>query len=132
MIKILVISILFFLIGWYSKFVHFYSDVNYVNSTSVQLTKFLSSSNISITDDNFSCENEVERNAGKLFAKMVGNSMAHTASTMTAGCTNLTCSITYNYCKPWQNMECGSRILVYEIDLKHSIKADSFKCLDLP
>ncbi|TEW47110.1 hypothetical protein [Psychromonas algicola] len=128
---IIVLSTLFFFIGWYSKFIDFYADVHYENTSSTQLSQFIAVSNVQITDENFACSNEEERNVGKLFAKMVGDSMSHTATTLSAGCINGTCSISYNYCKPW-DMECGERILVYKIDQGGAIQTDSFTCLDLP
>jgi len=131
LIIIIVIAVSIF-IGWQAKYIQFYSVVNYENSTATQLADFMDVSGSVISDENFSCGDSSERVVGKIFSQMVGDSMAHEAVTLTAGCTNSTCSISYDYCKPWQTTECGSRVLVYEIDESRSIKSNTIKCLDLP
>ena len=119
-------------VGWYTKFYQFYSYVDYDQELVQQLKIFSDYYSVDISSENFSCENESERNVGKVFAGMVGNSMAHKSNTLSAGCEELICTIIYNYCKPWQTSECGSRILYYEKTKNDKIISGSFKCIDVP
>jgi hypothetical protein len=120
------------LIGWYVKFYQFYSYVDYDQEVDKQLSTFSDYSSEYISSENFSCENEPDKNVGKLFVGMVSDSMAHESNTLSAGCYERICTITYDYCKPWQTSECGSRILYYEKSDNDKILSGSFKCIDVP
>ncbi|MFT6103087.1 MAG: hypothetical protein ACJA2B_001537 [Candidatus Endobugula sp.] len=119
-------------IGWYAKFYQFYSYVDYDQEVDKQLNIFSGYTSEYIRSENFSCENETEKNVGKLFMGMVSDSTAHKSNTLSADCDELICTITYNYCKPWQTSECGSRILFYEKAVNDKILSGSFKCIDVP
>jgi uncharacterized protein YaiE (UPF0345 family) len=120
------------IIGWYAKYYQFYSYVEYDQEVAQQLKYLSEYSAEDISSENFSCENESERSVGKIYSGMVAFSMSHKSNTLSAGCDGLICTVIYNYCKPWQTSECGSRILYYEKTVNDKIISDSFRCIDAP
>jgi hypothetical protein len=101
-----------------------------------QMTRLVRYANTPIQAHSFSCNNVLltglKPTVGNVLAAMTSSNMASIRNRQSFECIDNTCSLSITDCKPWQNGECGSRFLTYEIDKKQRIKPKSFNCIDVP
>ncbi len=92
----------------------------------------LKHSNVSISDDNYSCEGKPVTTVGAVFGSIIEFNNLYKRNMLSYGCINNTCALSVSSCMPWQSQECGSRILKFEIDENNVIQTNTFACIDMP
>ena len=135
MIKILVGLSVFIaggVVGGYGYYIAIHSKVDYSSDASALISQILLHSNQEIADGNYRCESGGNQNAREVLSSIIGGGLAYTVNPLSAGCANGAYSVVLNHCRPWQNSECGSRVLVFNKAPSGNIVPSSFKCLDIP
>lgn len=85
-----------------------------------------------IQDDNNSCQLPRFKTVGSVVADLVAENSRNNYNALSAGCIDRVCSLSLNYCKPWQHQECNQVFLRYRQDDQGRAVAESFHCFDLP
>jgi hypothetical protein len=98
----------------------------------IELGEVLKYSNTIITKDNYSCEGEIQETVGDVVASIIDLNSQHKRNNLSFGCYGDTCALAVSNCMPWQNQECGNRILRFNIDSNDEILESTFTCIDMP
>ncbi len=120
------------ILGALGHYLLIHSKVDYSNDASELVSKVLLYSGQEITQENDNCEGADNQNVGDVLSSIVGASLAFTVNPLSASCEGHVCSIVMSNCQPWQDSECGSRLLIFDTELNGNIVPSSFKCLDIP
>jgi hypothetical protein len=134
--KVILIS-LFFLVtgisgGWFLCWVTSYFASETEQVLSVDLEQLFKFSETQISDEKYSCEGNENRTVGAVLASIFQSNMSMPRNSVSLNCYENACGLIYNYCKPWQSQECGSRILRFDLTEKMEIIPESFSCIDAP
>ena len=108
-----------------------YPDRSYVRDK-ITLGDVLKYSNVLISDDNFSCEGDVKHDVGSVTGSIIELNNLHKRNMLSFGCYQNICTLSVSSCMPWQDQECGNRILKFDINAANEIDTASFTCLDIP
>jgi hypothetical protein len=98
----------------------------------VSLEVLLEHSNTVITDSNYSCEGKAVKTVGAVAASIIELNGLYKRNRLSYGCFDNTCVLSVSSCMPWQSLECGSRILKFEIEEDNVIQKHTFTCIDMP
>ncbi len=128
------ISILFLgiAIGWLCSWVYSYFPSHNESNLDVNLDDIFKFSNTIIESHNYSCEGDDNRIVGAVLGSIFQSNIDNTRNTVSLDCFENKCGLIFNYCKPWQSQECGSRILRFDLNNDDEIIPESFVCIDLP
>ena len=119
------------LIGCCMSYMHFYDDSEQYSDI-VLLEKIFNYSNSTISDENNRCEGKPVKTVGDVVASLLELNTINKVNMLAYGCFNDTCSMSVSACPPWQESECSSRFLKFNIDNRNKIKANTFICFDIP
>ncbi len=89
-------------------------------------------SNTLISDDNYACEGKRANTVGSVIASLLALNEINKVNMLTYGCFSDTCSVSVSSCQPWQDQECSTRYLKFNLDNDNKIKPNTFSCLDMP
>jgi hypothetical protein len=120
------------LVGWYSSQVCSYFTSNDNNILDIDLEEIFKFSEVEIRGDNYSCEGDKLRTVGAVLGSMFQSSMNMPSSRISMICHENKCGLIFNYCRPWQTQECGSKILRFDLSENKAIIPKSFTCIDAP
>ena len=109
----------------------YYPPLKYTKDK-VGLQNILKYSSTIMTKDNYSCEGETKETVGDVVASIIEINNRYKRNMLSQGCYNDTCTLSVTNCMPWQNQECGSRILRFNINKENVIKESTFTCIDMP
>ena len=119
------------LLGWWGSWAYSYfpskEEELYVN-----LEEIFQFSETEITDGNYSCEGEGNKTVGAVLGSIFQRNMESLRNSISLLCHENKCGLIYDYCKPWQSQECGSRILRFDLSENKVIIPGSFICIDAP
>ncbi len=96
------------------------------------IESILYNSEIEISQDNNSCEGKPVKTVGAVVASLLESNSTHKRNTLTYGCYESVCTMSVSNCKPWQESECGSRFLKFNINKQGIIDVSTFSCFDMP
>ncbi len=134
--KIIVIISLSFLLGALTGggavWVKTYIKEKNVSNQHQFLESVLNYSTVEITDDNYSCYGEQSKTVGGVIASLLEFNNRQERNSLSYGCYNLVCTMSISDCKPWQESECSSRFLKFELNKEDKINIDTFTCFDIP
>jgi hypothetical protein len=85
-----------------------------------------------ITEDNYSCEGDRKETVGDVVASIIEFNSSYKRNMLTHGCYGEACTLSVTNCMPWQDQECGSRILKFTISSNNEILESTFTCIDMP
>lgn len=102
-----------------------------VNHGEVKLGEIFKLGHLLIPEANNSCDGKVDSTVGDVLAFIYESNQMDYVNRVDYYCLKGLCSISYNYCKPWQSSECGQRVLRFEI-LQNTVVEDSIHCIDIP
>ena len=89
-------------------------------------------SEVEIREGNYLCEGKRERSVGSVLGNILDWNLNNNRNMVFLNCFELTCSVGISSCKPWQETECGSYFLEFEVDNERNINHESFKCIEVP
>lgn len=93
-------------------------------------------SNEPISPHNYACEGKPLKTVGSVVASLLELNKINKVNMLAYGCFNDgssdSCTISVSGCSHWQNSECSSRILKFNIDSNSNIKPNTFSCIDVP
>ena len=112
--------------------VNSYSGDRIVPNQQELLEEMLSYSEIVISEEHYSCEGKPVKTVGAVVASLLESNNSHTRNILSYGCYGLVCTMSVSNCKPWQESECGSRYLKFNLNNVGNIEASSFTCFDMP
>ena len=118
-------------IGFTLFWIKSHTTVN-INDKNIMLTQIIKSSGTTITPENFSCEGDTESTVGAVAASILEYNLIYDRNRVSLGCFEKICNLSVSYCPPWKTVECGSRLLKFEIDENNRIQEESFTCIDMP
>lgn len=110
----------------------FYSETENVANNHLLLEKVLQHAAVHISDTNDACEGASAKTVGAVVASLIEFNVRQQKNRMTYGCVGEVCSVYYSDCSFWQQSECSSRFLKFQIKPAGIIDTSSFSCLDLP
>ena len=113
---------------WISSY---YPKSEYVDDK-ISIADILGHSRIAISKSNFSCQGTVDANVGSVVGSIIELNSVNKRNMLSFGCFQNICTLVVASCAPWQNEECGSRFLKFEIDDANKIQSDTFSCIDIP
>jgi len=116
------------LITWINS----HSNVESFEESTILLESVLAHSNTKITEDNYACEGKPVKTVGAVFASIIELNNLYKRNMLSYGCINRTCALSVSSCKPWQDQECGNRILKFDLNEKNEIETNTFTCIDMP
>lgn len=119
-------------LGWYSSWVYSYYPSKEDNDLYIELEEIFKFSGLEIGGDNYSCEGNGNRTVGAVLGSIFQSNMNMPRNGVSMLCHENKCGLIYNYCKPWQSQECGSKILRFDLRENKKIIPESFVCLDVP
>ncbi len=96
------------------------------------LESVLNHSAVKITEDNYSCYGEQSKTVGGVIASLLEFNNLQERNLLSYGCYNLVCTMSISDCKPWQESECSSRFLKFELNKEDKINVNTFTCFDMP
>lgn len=120
------------LIGGGIIWVNSYSENVLITDQHELLEAIFSNSETIITDANYSCEGKPVRTVGAVVASLLELNTTRKRNVLSYGCYESVCTMSVSNCKPWQESECGSRFLKFNINKKGNIDATTFSCFDMP
>lgn len=129
------------LIGGIAVWAGSYSSVSnsaseFPQKTQAQLAHLVRYSNSLIKAENFSCDyielTGIKPTVGNVIASMMSMNLSSIRNRQSFECLENTCSLSIDYCQPWQATECSTRFLTYQLDNNLRIEPDSFNCIDVP
>jgi hypothetical protein len=120
------------LIGGVTVWVNSYGDYEALTDQNKFLESILSNSGIIISNENNSCEGKPVKTVGAVVASLLEHNRSHKRNTLTYGCYESVCTMSVSDCKPWQERECGSRILKFSVNKQGVIDVSTFSCIDMP
>lgn len=112
--------------------VNSYSGDRIIPNQQELLEEMLSYSEIVISEEHYSCEGKPVKTVGAVVASLLESNNSHTRNVLSYGCYGLVCTMSVSNCKPWQESECGSRYLKFNLNSAGDIEASSFTCFDMP
>jgi hypothetical protein len=118
--------------GWFLCWVASYLPSETEKALSVNLERVFKFAETQIKDENYSCEGNENRTVGAVLGSIFQSNMNMPRNSVTLNCYENACGLIYNYCKPWQTQECGSRILRFDLTKNMEIIPESFTCIDAP
>ncbi|MES2820869.1 MAG: hypothetical protein V4812_17995 [Pseudomonadota bacterium] len=98
----------------------------------VSLSKLLELSHVHIAQDHYFCESADDRTVGAVVGSIFEWNLDNIRNRVNLSCSQGRCELSISQCGPWQNSECGSRILSFEVTPNKDIAAGTFQCLDIP
>jgi len=120
------------LVGWGISWVCSYSSSKNGSDLYVELEEIFKYSTTEIKGEADSCEGDKSKTVGAVLGSIFQSNMEMTRNSVSLLCHERECGLIYDYCKPWQTQECGSRILRFGLNENMKIKPDSFVCIDAP
>ncbi|GAA3921181.1 hypothetical protein [Litoribacillus peritrichatus] len=96
------------------------------------LEKVLANSNTAILEENYACEGRPVRTVGAVMASLIESNKTNIRNELTYGCFESTCTISISDCKPWQDQECSTRFLKFNVNDQKTIQTETFSCIDMP
>jgi hypothetical protein len=134
--KIVLVNLIVLLVGVAIGVFGNWAGSHYVQRTVVDqqelLEQLMSYSDISISDNNYACEGRAVRTVGAVISSQLEMNAANTRNKLSYGCFENTCTMSISDCKPWQDQECSSRFLRFDIDERNRIVPETFNCFDMP
>jgi hypothetical protein len=98
----------------------------------IAIEDILKYSSTVIAEQNYSCDGDIKETVGDVVASIIEFNSAYKRNMLTLGCYGETCALSVTNCMPWQDQECGSRILKFNIDGSNEILENTFTCIDMP
>ena len=129
---IIVTFLLGVLIGGGAVWINSYGIYHNVLDQQKFLEDVLSYSDVEISEDNFSCSGKLTKTVGGVVASILELNKSQVRNSLSYGCYNSGCTISISDCKPWQESECSSRFLKFELDKESKINTSTFTCFDMP
>lgn len=120
------------LIGGGTVWVNSYSENESLANQHELLVAILAHSETIISKENYSCEGKPAETVGAVVASLLEFNMTHKRNALSYGCYESVCTMSVSNCKPWQESECGSRFLKFNINTEGNIDASTFSCIDTP
>jgi hypothetical protein len=120
------------LIGGGIVWINSHGDYEALTDQSEFIESILSNSEIIISKENNSCEGKPVKTVGAVVASLLESNRAHKRNTLTYGCYESVCTMSVSNCKPWQESECGSRFLKFNVNKQGVIDVSTFSCFDMP
>lgn len=96
------------------------------------LESVLNHSAVKISEDHYSCYGEQSKTVGGVIASLLEFNNRQELNLLSYGCYNLVCTMSISDCKPWQERECSTRFLKFELNKEGKINVDTFTCFDMP
>lgn len=85
-----------------------------------------------IAAEHYACEGSPVTTVGAVIASLLEMNNTTSRNRLSYGCYNGVCTLSVSSCKPWQDQECSTRFLKFELDSQQRILPESFSCLDMP
>lgn len=85
-----------------------------------------------IKPDNQRCEGRDLETVGEVLVSLISSNQRDGANSLSAGCFNGLCHISFSDCKPWQASECNQRFLLFKQGETGKVDPLSFSCIDMP
>lgn len=105
-----------------------------MNGTNQQefLEQVLIYSNVAISSENSACEGKPVKTVGAVIASLLELNKLNSRNMLSYGCYGSVCTMSVSNCKPWQDQECGSRFLKFDLNELMGFDLSSFSCFDMP
>ncbi|WP_065187574.1 hypothetical protein [Shewanella woodyi] len=128
----LIIFIVGITLGASSTYLYFHDNSEQRPDTHELIEKILKYSNIPISADNNACEGKAVKTVGSVVASLLELNKMNKVNMLTYGCFGNSCTVSVSSCQPWQDSECSSRFLKFNVDSSNEIKPNTFSCFDMP
>lgn len=119
-------------IGITATYLNFHTHYQKKLDNHEMLENILKHSSSLISDENYACDGKLVKTVGSVVASLLELNAMNQINMLTYGCFNDTCTMSVSNCKPWQDQECSTRFLKYNIDKSNKIKLNTFSCFDMP